>query len=62
MEWARAAAAPGALGSAPVAQEGGNGHRDDEDAAVEHVLRMDLGERDGVNVAEKLARDRADER
>ena len=26
------------------------------------VLRMDLGERDGVNVAEQLARDRADER
>lgn len=26
------------------------------------VLRMDLGEPDGVNVAEELARDRADER
>jgi predicted transcriptional regulator len=26
------------------------------------VLRMDLGEPDGVNVAEQLARDRADER
>jgi hypothetical protein len=26
------------------------------------VLRMDLGQPDGVNVAEELARDRADER
>jgi predicted transcriptional regulator len=26
------------------------------------VLRMDLGEPDGVNVAQELARDRADER
>jgi hypothetical protein len=26
------------------------------------VLRMDLGEPDGVNVAEELARDRASER
>jgi hypothetical protein len=26
------------------------------------VLRMDLGEPDGVNVPEQLARDRADER
>jgi predicted transcriptional regulator len=26
------------------------------------ALRMDLGEADGVNVAEELARDRADER
>jgi hypothetical protein len=27
-----------------------------------HVLRMDLGQPDGVNVAEELARDRAGER
>jgi predicted transcriptional regulator len=54
----------GSSRSAAIRQAVLDAARRHERAAEMHrtVLRMDLGEPDGVNVAEELARDRASER